>query len=429
MNYDPLNGYDADAHISYVDYLAMYLPDKIKVPDSLSTYEYFSPPIPYLFPAGFSVICRNIIEAQDLVIACRPHYLFFAKIFQALMYLSTLIMYSKISKLLYPNSNTHRFFTLIMISILTVNYKTFAMIRGEPYILFFYSVILFLILSFMKKDNKNWIKSSLILGIFIGLTALSRQWGFLLFPSIILLTFFLDSTQKKKDYFKYISSAFVVGFIISGWFYFNLFFNYGSFTQFNMEPSTFSFSNQPSTFYSPFDIDNENVFKKPIRPYFSNQYLPVLYSDLWGDYWGYFTFTRQGWDYGRNQEVIGDYLARVNRVSLLPTSLLILGFSFAVPALFKKERNNIDYYSIILILASLVTYIGYLWFLIKYPEIPKGGTIKAAYIIQFFHVLALLSANFLEHLREKYLVISNIVIVLLLIVFVHNIPAMITNYI
>tara|TARA_S200000501_G_scaffold372486_1_gene417584 strand:+ start:136 stop:1086 length:951 start_codon:yes stop_codon:yes gene_type:complete len=316
-----------------------------------------------------------------------------------------------------------------MISILTVNYKTFAMIRGEPYILFFYSVILFLILSFMKKDNKNWIKSSLILGIFIGLTALSRQWGFLLFPSIILLTFFLDSTQKKKDYFKYISSAFVVGFIISGWFYFNLFFNYGSFTQFNMEPSTFSFSNQPSTFYSPFDIDNENVFKKPIRPYFSNQYLPVLYSDLWGDYWGYFTFTRQGWDYGRNQEVIGDYLARVNRVSLLPTSLLILGFSFAVPALFKKERNNIDYYSIILILASLVTYIGYLWFLIKYPEIPKGGTIKAAYIIQFFHVLALLSANFLEHLREKYLVISNIVIVLLLIVFVHNIPAMITNYI
>ena len=68
------------------------------------------------------------------------------------------------------------------------------------------------------------------------------------------------------------------------------------------------------------------LFEKPIRPNFSNQLIPILYSDLWGDYWGYFVFTSRFTDLGRNQLLIGDYLARVNIFSLIPSLFLLVSF-------------------------------------------------------------------------------------------------------
>ena len=80
------------------------------------------------------------------------------------------------------------------------------------------------------------------------------------------------------------------------------------------------------------------VFTKPIRPYFKNQFLPILYSDLWGDYWGYFSFTSRSLLTGRNQASIGDYLARVNIISLIPTFFLLYGFKQS----FKSIKNWIE---------------------------------------------------------------------------------------
>ena len=94
-----------------------------------------------------------------------------------------------------------------------------------------------------------------------------------------------------------------------------------------MESSKFSFSNQELSFYIPNLTHLEYLFSKPIRPHLDNQFLSILYSDLWGDYWGYFTFTSQHLDIGRNQLLIGDYLARVNLASLF-TSLILISFCY-----------------------------------------------------------------------------------------------------
>ena len=55
--------------------------------------------------------------------------------------------------------------------------------------------------------------------------------------------------MRKIEYFKFISYSFAVGFLISSWFYFYLFLTYGSFTAFNANPKSFSFSNQDLSFY------------------------------------------------------------------------------------------------------------------------------------------------------------------------------------
>ena len=68
-----------------------------------------------------------------------------------------------------------------------------------------------------------------------------------------------------------------------------------------------------------------NIFSNPIRPYFKNQFFPILYSDTWGDYWGYFTFTSRFLEIGLGQENIGSYLGRVNLVSTFTFVILLIG--------------------------------------------------------------------------------------------------------
>ena len=113
-----------------------------------------------------------------------------------------------------------------------------------------------------------------------------------------------------------------MGVSLSYWFYYGLYKSYGSFIAFNMDRTKFSFSNQEFSFYIPNTEHLFALFTNPIRPNLNNQFISILYSDLWGDYWGYFTFTSRFLEIGRNQLNIGAYLGRVNLLSLITISII-----------------------------------------------------------------------------------------------------------
>ena len=145
----------------------------------------------------------------------------------------------------------------------------------------------------------------------------------------------------------------------------------------------------------------EDIFSRPIRGFsMTNMLIPVLYSDVWGDYWGYFSFTSGSLSTGRNQASIGDYLARVNLVSLIPTFLLFYGFKESVKSFRNKNIDKLNILNKYLVLAILVSFFGYLWFLISFPN-NSGDTNKATYIIHLFHLLGLCSAIFIEKLKSN----------------------------
>ena len=76
---------------------------------------------------------------------------------------------------------------------------------------------------------------------------------------------------------------------------------------------------------------------------------------------------------------------------------------------------------------NIIFFLGYMWFLISYPEIPSGDTIKSTYIIQLFHLLSITAAIYLENLkildRKKY----NLLMFLVAVYF-HNLPAMLSHF-
>lgn len=421
LHYDPLEGYDAEAHYNYLYYTAMYLPYKILIPSAEITREFFNPPLPYLFPASVQVICRNVIFSENYINDCQKILGTATQVFQSILYLITMYFYLLSFKLLKKNKNLLNINLILIISLFAANYRTISMIRGEVYILFFNSILMYKIL---KISNNNFIFKSidvLTAGTLIGFMALSRQWAFLLILSYIFIIFFLEDEYKIK-YFKYISYSLFVGFLISSWFYFNLFFEYGSFTSFNKKPLPFNFKNQSLDFYIPTDSQFLMMFYKPIRPYFSNQFFPILYSDLWGDYWGHFVFTSRDLLSGRNQMVIGNYLARVNIVSLIPSIFLLYSIFKSKTLKGNKFFHNFLKYGV------LFSFLGYLWFLIKYPELPTGDTIKTSYIIQMFHLIGFIFASYLEDLKNKNLKTYFIILAFLLFAFVHNFSTYLSHF-
>jgi hypothetical protein len=427
LHYDPIQGYDGDAHHAYVqNFLNLYTPGRLNQPSSNLTYEFFSPPFPYLFPAFVNEICKSYFSFENIYETCQKIYGFINIIFQSFMYLVLLYLYMKIVKLFNGTDKKIYLSVLLVLGLFTANYRSIGMIRAETYILLLNSFLLYRFLLLIKKSFAYDKSDIFYFGFTIGLLALSRQWAFLLFPAYFLLYFFIKKEHKLR-YFKFLTYTFFIGFLISSWFYINLYIEYGSFTKFNQEPIPFSFKNQPLSFYLPIGNEASMVFTKPIRPYFQNQFLPILYSDLWGDYWGYFTFTSRNLEIGRNQLVIGDYLARVNIVSLIPTLLLFSGLRHSFKYIKNIDRSLKEYFNLYLSIAVFISLFGYLWFLISFPQ-PGGDTNKATYIIHLFHLLGLMTVFRLEDLKQKNYRSYFSIMLILFFVFLHNLSAMMSHF-
>ena len=75
LNYDPIYGYDAEAHYEYVEgFFALLIPNLSDQASDEITSEFFSPPLPYAVPAIFSFICKNMIDVADEAKYCQKYY-------------------------------------------------------------------------------------------------------------------------------------------------------------------------------------------------------------------------------------------------------------------------------------------------------------------------------------------------------------------
>ena len=420
IHYSPSLGYDAEAHFAYVNHIARYLPDSISLPSSDETREYFSPPLGYIVPAFGQVICRNLIESSDHLKDCQPYFAMFTHIFQSIMFLATLLINLLTIKLITNSKSIVNTPYILLISLLAVNYRTVSMIRGEPYILFFMSLFLFIILKNEQTTFKPHIKTVLFTGVVIACIALSRQWGILLFPPLVILLFFTRD-KFKNNYFKFWFFSSALGISLSSWFYYGLYKSYGSFIAFNMDRTKFSFSNQELSFYIPSTEHIFSLFTNPIRPNLNNQFISILYSDLWGDYWGYFTFTSKYLDVGLDQNSIGTYLSRVNIVSLFLTFIILFSY--------KQGLKNFKSYFLIRYIKYAVyfSFFGFLFFSVNYIT-STGDVIKASYIIQLFHLIVFVASLYIYKLMSSNPKLYMTTLFLLLMAYIHNFQSYLSNF-
>lgn len=434
--HSPVIGYDATEHLKYIRVLPY------RLPDATDTREFFSAPLPYFFPSLVDKACISWSESENIpgmIDNCLVFSGRSVQIINVILSIGVTYFIIKIAGLVRPGSRYLKISTLILLGVMTVYYKTFTQVRGEPYLLFFtiWAIYLFVRMAY-SRENVTW-GDGILPGIILGLMLLSRQWGFMLLPALAglwTLVILLDKSNRRQ----FTSSLFIcaiVAFLVCGWFYLSLYIRHGSFFPFNMSPLTFSFSNQPVSFYRNTGLKKFLLFKSPTRDTFNNQLFPILYSDIWGDYWGHFVFIQNRSYLGEigygNIEQVTPYLGRVNTVSLFPSLVFFAGIisaTITLPKLIRgdPEEINRSLYYTFLLLFVFASFLLYLYFLIVYPIPDQGDTIKASYLLHVLVVLPLLGAEFLEGVQARNPRVYYFCLILLGLTFAHNLPAMITRH-
>ena len=430
----PKIGYDAVENLNYIQ----ILPDRL--PSRQDTYEFFSPPLPYFLPSRFDIICEKYVSdifknKNDINSSptCRIYDGKFAQGLNVLLSIGTTILLLMIAEQIKPGNRFFKISILAMLALLTVYYKTFSQVRGEPYVVFFITLSIFLINQLLKTITFSF-KLVLAIGLILGLLILSRQWGFFIFPAIFLLVIWIFVQDRQIGWLR--TKQFVLigilSAIVGGWFYIHLYLLEGTFTAFDKKvyyPPTLS---QALAFFGQTDIRSSVLYRAPLRPVFDHQsFFAIMYSETWGDYWGYFTFVKPGVasDGQGNQAFIGPYLGQVNLVSIFPSLLLLGSFVFGIIQIFRFRKSPKLETSALVFIAflALSTILGYLWFVYKYFD-QTDLVVKATYIIQLFIALLFLFAGFMEVIRKRSQLAYNLILFLMILVFIHNAPALITRY-
>lgn len=428
--------YDGSGHMAYVQAFSQL---RLVTPED--SREFFSAPLAYVVPsllmAATGMDVRWAMKAAQLV--------------NVALSVGLTLLLLRICGIMSPRSSL-KIGVLLLLGSLPAYYRTFAYVRGEPFVLFWAVLLIYIgIQLYVLKRYTLW--NALWLGGAMGMAALSRQWGIFLFPAIVLFAGWqwLRYREERWAVIRSLTVALVITGVVSGWYYTSLWDRYGSITAFNQEAAPgFGLNNQPSEFY--WGRGGAELFSNPLRPYFANQLWPILYADLWGDYWSYFLV--YGIDRNQNRFIsgksiyqslvegeapegfetnyntIGPYLGRVNRVSLLPTALFLIGIGFGTVGLlirsfFGQRRRAIHTLLLLAVASSLA---GYFWFLLMYPSLGKGDTIKATYIFQVAPLLALVAGSLFDYLGQRWPKMYTVGVIGLVLVFLHNLPAMVTHY-
>ncbi len=438
--HDPTTGYDAHDHLNYVQSLASHW----RLPTKAETGQYYSPPLPYVLPALLTALHAGLWKALK-----------FAQFFNALLAAALLYYLLKVCELLSPQNMRLKLLALGMLGLLPVFYRSFALIRGEPYLAFLAIFIIYeSLVVFLKRQYSA--KHILSLGVALGLAILARQWGFFLFPPVLVFAAWIGFSQKqqRRRPVGIALSTVLIALLVGGWFYVLILKQYGTLTAFDRVPQKVSVANLSAL--AGTDASASKLISDPIRPSLSGRLFPVLYADTWGDYWGYFLVYARNTSTGDFEDgiafqklttpaqippnfstdrfTINRYLGVLNLLDLLPSALLLAAWIYGCIVLLRflsgRARDDTDRALALLAMVSGMTLLGYAWFLLRYQSAAQGGDlIKATYLLQVFPPLALLAGSFIDRLWDRRPMVWTAASIVLCCIFAVEVPAFVTHYV
>jgi hypothetical protein len=119
--HDPTIGYDALDYFKYIEILSTG-----RFPTPPETREFFSPPLPFIFPSLLVTLFH-----VDILVAAK-----LAQLSNVLLSIGVTVTLIKVCNIIQQNSSSLRIASLAFLGILPVYYKSMAFVRGEPYSIF-----------------------------------------------------------------------------------------------------------------------------------------------------------------------------------------------------------------------------------------------------------------------------------------------------
>jgi len=440
VRHSPFVGYDALDHLEYIRVLAA---GRLPGPDD--TNEFFAAPLPYVVPAFISAF---LTDRWGIVVKA-------AQLQNVAWSIGLTLALVRLCAVLRPGDVLFARWSLLLIAITPVYYKTFAFVRGEPLGTFLAVLAIERVLSVTsnpRRPIRGWVE----VGVVIGAMMLAKQWG--AFVAIAIALWLAREIARPGDRARALAGGAVlaatIALLVAGWFYVSLHQRFGSVAAFNSEPAEhWSLANRPAAHYVGHGMPR--LFTDPVRGRSeaddSHSILPAWYADFWGDRWAYWVVWARdpagGWASGAvlvevaaanpaasNRDAIAPYLGRVNAVALGPTIVALFGVlagaSVTVRWVRRQDRRSTTTESLAVTGTALVwlavsfSVVGYLILLVGYPAL----AVNASYLLQIVPLVALLTGAALAPLARTHHHAHHAAIGLVLLAGLHHAPLYVTRF-
>lgn len=339
-NHDDFNrGYDDKAHYEYV----VYLVSNWSFPPAEGGFEYSQPPLFYMFGSLAFYLSSFFSQIEPMrAVQFVSMLLGVANIF--LVYL--------IAKEIFPDNYRIQLFTVTLASVLPVHILLSGMINNDTAVAFFVSLVFYFLVVYEKNPN---LRNLVFLGVAGGLALLSKYWGVLVLPILVLYFLWraLEKRNLKHEAFN-VSILVFVSMLTGGWWYIRNYLLYGN--PFILKvPFFFDVipPPHPAAYYLNFALD---VFRYPFTSSTVNSFWTQTYATLWFD-------SPETLDY-----LPMEFNTAIGSLSLvagiLPTLCIIAGiFYLALDHNFRRKYRVMG----IMFLFLTANLLAYAYYTYKYP--------------------------------------------------------------
>jgi hypothetical protein len=296
------------------------------------------------------------------------------------------------------------------------------MLHPEELSLFVSTLALFLTVRMLVRRSYGW-RSAGLLGVALGAAQLVRGFNLWLVPIVLagLAAAAIGGSVARRRAALSGLVALAATALVAGPWYVRQTIRYSNPLVFNRSaPHVALLHRRPASFYVGLGLPKS--ITSPVRPNFTNELVPTLYSDIWGDYFGYFAWTTtEGGATPAPLDTLGEReLEAQNVLGFVPTVLAIGGVLALLVASLRRASPAL----LVVGLLPVVGLLGFLAFTVAYPS-GDGDVIKASYVLTTLPGWAIgfgFALSKLSRLRAPLLVACGLALMSDLVFLLHRGP-------
>jgi len=359
--YPILLGYDAQEHITYADGLI----HSGRTPTVAEGGEYYAPP-------GYYAIAGTATWVGGKIGLADPHQA--AQYLNVVFVLLTGVLLLVLARLIFPRAPGVWVSTLGFFALLPVVAKTAAMFHPET-LNMLTSAAAVTLATWILVRRQFALRWLCLLALALVAGQLVRASSLFTLAAIVLalLAALATPTFRRHMPLRQIGlAAAAVALIAVPWYAHQIATHK---TQPGLSLSALHFSRAQQGGPPFFALSLDDVFNRPVRPFYKLEVLPETYTEIWGDWIGAFAWS--GYSAGPSPQAL-KVLDDQSWIGVLPTFLAIAGWLGLVVLAARRRLERIPLMPLLLL--PVIAVGAYLWRAYVLPS-PDGDLTKASYLL------------------------------------------------
>lgn len=347
----------------------------------------------YYTPPGFFAAGGVAIEVGDLLGLYHPERV--GQVLNALTAVGTLLLLLVLVRLIWPEREVLHLAAVVFFAVCPVVMKSAAMFHPEPLSMLLSTAALVLAARILVRSDYR-LRVAVALGVTLGLAQLVRAWTLWTMGVVVvvLVVAAVTRARERRPLLGVVAAVAVVAILVPAPWYAHQLNRYDSALFGQPHPDEPVWSRRPLGFFVGAGLPE--VVTKPYRPSFSRQFLPIAYTEAWGDYFGVWRWFPGG---GPPSGGVRRELVTMSIVGLPFTLVAVAGWLALLGLAVRHPGRRTERQLVALLpLAALA---GVVYFATAYPT-PDGDTVKGSFMLTAVPAWSACFGFAIDGLRSRY---------------------------